>query len=270
MDAKSAKNAFSKENLESEWETDSDDGEDSQNLTTQEIMNQQLETLEQEQYSEVMEWRKTGVSKAVTINRNKLVNLYLACDENIPGIMPKAMKIIKADYLEGKRLTDKLERLKDSEYYLFITLNPANNVTWEEFFKYVNKVVNQKHMKGRCEWVFEQNGIDSNTMGQNFHCHILYKKNGCRSGRNKLTFKLTLSKLINAAKSSKIDFGEGYQGINIVSKYHSMYSKQIDYMKGLKEGEEKQKSIEINPIWRASIDIEPAYENHGKGFGKNS
>lgn len=221
----------------------------------------QKETLEQEQYFEVKKWEQTGLSKYVTISQATKARLYLECGEDIPGVGKKAMAVIQHTHNEVLRLKEKKGKMKDPSYFLFITLRPKAG-DFLKFKEHVDHVVNSAFFKERCDWCFEQKGESDESAGSGYHCHIMYRKHGARSGRNLIRPKMVLDKLGKLGATAGIDYGEGNQGIDIQTKWYNWYDKQIEYMMGEKNDVSKFKAVVFDRIWRKRNGLEQIYRNY--------
>lgn len=222
----------------------------------------------QESYFKVKNWEEVGMAKYITVTKSQNIRAYLDCDENIPGWSGKAMEQIKFIHKESVRLKAEQKKRKDPSYYLFITLRPqaqdkvGEKVEFDKFKAHVDKLMGSAFFAERCDWCFEQKGETFGTLGQGYHCHIMYKKHEARSGRNLIRTAMVLDKISRLAVTAGIKYGDGNQGIDIQSKWYKWYEKQIAYMEGDKGDPEKMKAVKCDKVWRVRNQLSKMYKNY--------
>jgi len=134
--------------------------------------------------------------------------------------------------------------------YVFITINPKPDVSFETFRNKVDKFVNRNCFK-QYRYVFEQRSDTEQDMGKGFHAHILLKRN--------LDYKP--SKIIVNTKNTfkGITQVDNPQILNI-QNIGADYAKDKDeYITGVKTGEGKDKKQEIDILWRKANNIDSVY-----------
>lgn len=138
--------------------------------------------------------------------------------------------------------------------YFLLTSNPRPDA---DFYGWQNQVFKFVRSKGVKDYslVFEQRGKDSATMGQGFHCHILYRSNVYASNmRNRCVVLQSFSgsgnnrPTLSQFRIDEIPFKNLHQ--------------KIRYVHGVKESD-KMGSVVIDRIWRKSVSLEDVYTPEG-------
>lgn len=142
-------------------------------------------------------------------------------------------KIKSLENTNDKRLKEN-QAERNSNSYLWITINPKIEVNFEKFKKKVEKIVKYSCFTSAL-WVYEQRGtIEGGDIGKGFHAHILVKR--------KLTFKPSYCER-KVREGCKTLVGNTNNNNQIfITKIGSEYAKdKYKYMTGSKQSEKQDK-----------------------------
>lgn len=134
--------------------------------------------------------------------------------------------------------------------WLWITISPKPEISFAEFRKKVDKLVNRKMFKS-AEWAFEQRSSDPNQF-YGFHAHILaqrclsYKPSKCKRG-----IKNTCKGLVGSVDNNNV------LNIQIIGDDYAIDKAQ--YFKGIKTGAGKEEKQLVDKIWRVKEGLLPYY-----------
>lgn len=157
--------------------------------------------------------------------------------------------IIKANDI---LLKDKLA-VEHNNGWLFITINPKPSVTFPEFQKKVEKLVN-RNMFSSCIFAYEQRGSTPDLAGKGFHVHILAKRNLSYKPFNcKKNTKNTCKSLVGRVEDPR------QLNIQVIGDEFAQDKKEY-FLGQNKTGEGKQEKQSIDKIWRKSLSLRDFYE----------
>ena len=133
----------------------------------------------------------------------------------------------------------------------WITVRPAPDVSWEQFYKTVVDYSKRKTLK-QYTLVFEQKGTDPTTMGTGFHMHMVLTDTTWRSKADTLTY----------TKSTFAHVVPGGVGIDVVPcKTTKDVERELSYILNWTSSDgHKILTKEMDIAWRESLGLEPFYE----------
>lgn len=141
---------------------------------------------------------------------------------------------------------------KHNNLYLWLTVSPKASIEWKDFKDVIERFVKRTMFNDHL-YVYEQRGKEETSIGDGFHCHLLLKRN--------LDYKP--SKVIQNSKNT-------FKNITNVKKfeifnYHwldEQFKKdKVEYITGLKTGEDKDVKQEMDILFRKYNDIDLYYGN---------
>lgn len=163
---------------------------------------------------------------------------------------------IRNAVVENKKTLRILNAKKNNNAYLWITVNPRSEVTFHDFKKKIEKLVNRK-MFTHYEYVYEQRGCSVETAGKGFHCHILATRN--------VAYKpcKCISNIRNTCKNLVGDVMNNHQ-LNIQVIGDDFASDKREYMTGAKTGDGKDQKQIIDQHWRQAETLKNIYKKEGE------
>jgi hypothetical protein len=196
-------------------------------------------------HSELLELKKRKVRKI-------LEQEYLL--ENIDTFSTKLKEIEDNNKMKLKEQTAK----EHNNGYLWVTINPKEDVTLADFCKRVAKI-STKTCFADVLYVLEQRAAQMTSLGKGFHAHMLVKRN----------LKYKPIKLIQNIKNSckkivgniNADYCLNFQ---VVGEDYARDKKE--YILGIKTGKDehgnkKSAKQQLDPIWREKENLKKYYGN---------
>lgn len=136
--------------------------------------------------------------------------------------------------------------------YMFITVNPKESVKFHDFRKKIEKLVHRQIFTGHM-YVYEQRGKSADEAGKGFHCHILVERNlAYKPSKTKELIQNTLKDMVGSVKSPNL--------LNLQFVGKDFICDKIEYMAGIKTGEDKDLKQEIDSVWRDDNELDSVYE----------
>lgn len=135
-------------------------------------------------------------------------------------------------------------RPREEKKIFFVTINPRPDVDLKLFKKLVANYLSRTFVQNEL-YSFEQTGEDVSTMGKHPHCHIIMDK------VKNMSPKQLQDRTYNTFKS--ICGNKLCCDVRIYSG--SLRQDKINYLKGLKWDESKDKASKINIVWRELNDM---------------
>ncbi len=142
--------------------------------------------------------------------------------------------------------------------YMWVTVNPTKDVSWQQLKKLVDKHC-RKHWVTHYFYVIEQNGHDENDMGWKCHAHIVFK----HTNLERLRFKTNMDSCFGSIVD-RVDGKVGRSQLKIVPLMDCVEAeKKAKYCRGLKsfKNNDKKTMIKIDTIWRKTNGIAPFYHS---------
>lgn len=127
----------------------------------------------------------------------------------------------------------------------FMTINPKPDIDLKLFKDLVSKYISRSFVKNVL-YSFEQTGVDDDSMGHHPHVHIIMDK--VKNMSPKQLQDRTYNTFKNVCNNRLCCDVRIYQG--------SLRQDKIDYLKGLKWDESKDKASKINIVWRKLNNLE--------------
>jgi len=180
--------------------------------------------------------------------RSQALNRGLNNDESIEW----AKAMAKKDFmlaLEWKRWanTQLIETDATVENWYSINIRPKPGVYFKDFLYLCHEFCKRK-MFIHGEYVFEQKGESEETMGEGFHMHLT------------AICKYAKSKILTDTLSTFKKYAEP-QGIKIIKiKTKADLERRNLYLRGQKVGEDKQKAIPFDALWRKREGLADIYQ----------
>ncbi len=137
--------------------------------------------------------------------------------------------------------------------FLFITVNPKPEITFEEFMKKMEKLINRNIFTNGL-YVYEQRGSTEEDAGKGFHCHLLCERN--------LNYKPTkvVSCIKNTCKSLCNVKDKRLLNIQLIGEEFAQDKRQ--YIMGHnKTGEGKSVKQNIDTYWRKKNNLKEYYKD---------
>jgi hypothetical protein len=189
----------------------------------------------------------------------------------------KYLKILNMKY-QLKDLGEQMAKVKDKEEelkiklkektarehnnsHLFITINPKPikqfgdkpadiTIHLEHFVKKVNKFIN-RNFCDEASAVIEQRGVNETELGQGYHAHIALKRN----------VMYRPSDIVKGAKNTFKDVCNVKKPelLNIRIHGPDFHKDKMEYIKGIKTGEGKDKKQLMDVLFREKYNIEKVY-----------
>jgi len=163
---------------------------------------------------------------------------------------------------EGLKAELKVKTAKaHNNLYCWITINPKPTVPFSKFFEKVQKMVKRSIFTDAL-YVYEQRGVDMETLGQGFHTHILAKRNlnykPSKVAKNVRNSCKQLVGNINSNNQVNIQFiGEEYA------------ADKTEYILGAKTGDGKDIKQQMDIIWRKKNNLNVYYNAQDPCASKN-
>lgn len=195
-------------------------------------------TVVKEYYDELGELRKRKMKKLLEYEY-QLETL---------GDSYKSMKLLEGSYKE--QLKVKTATLHNN-LYCWITINPKPTVPFLKFFEKVQKLV-KRSIFTDVLYVYEQRGVDMETLGKGFHTHILAKRN--------LNYKPSkvAKNIRNSCKQLVGDINSNNQ-VNIQFIGDEYAADKKEYILGVKTGDGKDIKQQMDIIWRQKNNLKVYY-----------
>lgn len=166
------------------------------------------------------------------------------------GKMHESMKIIIKK--NGLAIKEKLAR-EHHNGWMFITINPKPDITFEFFFKLTQRLAKRK-MWVTSTYAFEQRGSTDADAGKGFHVHMLCKRNlNYKPTHCKRNVQAGCKKLVASEKNNHL--------LNIQICGDDFAKDKLEYFTGIKKGTGKDLKQKIDKIWRKQIHIQEVYEH---------
>lgn len=149
-----------------------------------------------------------------------------------------------------KKKEEKLKNLlEDTKCWIFITINPHDKVSLEQFRSKVDSIKNWLCIV-QAYVVFEQRGDSMESLGRGFHTHIMLSK-------YTIGYKTLISKLENSFKNMCSKPFLNTINVKRKSPLHALECLN-EYMVGNKQ-EEKLQKVKYDKIWRQVNNIDNIY-----------
>lgn len=134
--------------------------------------------------------------------------------------------------------------------YLFITINPKENIKLDHFLKKVLKFIH-RNFCDEASAVIEQRGVNIEELGKGFHAHIALKRN--------LNYRP--SDIIKGAKNTFKDCCDTTKNTLLNIKIHGkdFHKDKLEYINGIKTGEGKSEKQIMDRQFREKYNIDPVY-----------
>lgn len=152
--------------------------------------------------------------------------------------------------------------VKDLPDNFFYTFNPRPDVSFDDFYKGILRIIKKKHITDGI-WVIEQRGTSLEDIGKGFHFHMLFKRGKKGLYEWKKELKSSISSLIGEADETK----EGYN--EIIERYSCLkiikdedLEKTKNYLlgsKSVKKDKTKSAKQEWDKIFREDRDLKSYY-----------
>lgn len=153
---------------------------------------------------------------------------------------------------EGQKLYDEVKELRKAKLQreddniktdmLFITINPRPDIPFSEFQKCMVQISRKKWLK-RYVYVYEQRGEDEDEIGLKPHAHLLFYRDGKKPSHVIQEIKNTV-KHITDVNSDQIF------NVRFVKSTDANVRRLLEYIVGVKAGEEKHKKQTIDVLFR--------------------
>lgn len=150
----------------------------------------------------------------------------------------------------------KLRAKTSNAHYAMISIRPQIDQKFDDFERFIHRVVKKCWLKDNCLWVFEQKGESEAEMGKGLHCHILFTLHGIKHGSKQKSKKQCLDELLTMIENEDWILP---QGIHIQTYPQKDKEKVHNYLLGKKAPEEKEKSQEFDAIYREKNNIKKSY-----------
>lgn len=210
--------------------------------------------MQEQSSNEPMEYQKAleeYYSALADFKKTKLKAIFNKC--YLARKLDKTWNDIK-DYED--KLNDDIREQKAQKHnnlYLWLTVNPKSEITFENFKSRVEKAV-ARTMFSDYLYVYEQRGTEQTAdLGEGFHAHILLKRN--------LDYKpcKVITNLKNTFKDmTLVDKKEIFAWYWCSDEYKL---DKIQYITGLKTAEGKDEKQIGDKLWRKYNDLETFYGN---------
>ena len=210
--------------------------------------------MQEQSSNEPMEYQKAleeYFSALADFKKTKLKTIFNKC--YLARKLDKTWNDIK-DYED--KLNDDIREQKAQKHnnlYLWLTINPKKEITFENFKSRVEKAV-ARTMFSDYLYVYEQRGTEQTVdLGEGFHAHILLKRN--------LDYKPSkvITNLKNTFKDmTLVDNKEIFAWYWCSDEYKL---DKIEYITGLKTAEGKDEKQIGDKLWRKYNDLETFYGN---------
>lgn len=164
---------------------------------------------------------------------------------------------------ENQRLLNEVIALKDKEHaeIIFITINPRDDVPFEEFKSCMEKISRKKWLK-RFLYVFEQRGTTPDTAGFRPHGHLIVYRDGKKPSQ-------VIREISNTVKHiTNVEHDEIFN-IRFVNEDDENVKRVFNYVLGTKASEDKHEKQEMDIIWRTKIGIKKFYSKGIDGILPN-
>lgn len=181
--------------------------------------------------------------KKVIANRYEEYWKYkLDTDEGLKEVFPilKKLNIIK----------EERDKEKDSDY-IFITVNPRDDVNFWSFYKKVNDVIKKKWIT-QYAYSFEQRGETDNDVGFRPHAHILLYRKGKSYSEIVREFKSSFRKMCNVDNEHILNFKIVKMGTEL---------QIVNYISGDKKDDWKLPKVVNDRKWREINNLQNVYDN---------
>lgn len=161
------------------------------------------------------------------------------------------MKLVKqeidANVVKSKQLIAK----KHNNGYIWLTVNPKKDIKIDRLMTIVKKLSGRAFVD-EYMYVFEQRGVDEDTVGNGIHAHVLLKRN--------LNYKPSKCEkyLRNGCKKIVGNIHNGHQ-VYIKHIGEEFAADKVKYMLEEKTGEGKDKKQEMDIIFRKNNNIDKFY-----------
>lgn len=149
--------------------------------------------------------------------------------------------------------------------YLFVTINPSPDVTYDQFSNAIDKLLKKKWLQ-RYIYVIEQRGKTEEEMGIGFHFHMLLDRRGKPEYDCKREIANTVQYITNVELGRKNSWTK--MGPFMCEKtMNNLYKNRLTYMLTQKQtinketGEYNYKDVKqhIDKIWRIKMQLSPYY-----------
>lgn len=192
--------------------------------------------------------------------RNRKIKKLLEYEYQLEtlGDSYKEMKLLEQSYKEQIKIKTAKAH---NNLYCWITINPKPSVTFQDFKKIIEKIVKRTIFTDYL-YVYEQRGVDMETLGSGFHSHILATRN--------LNYKPSkvARNVRNSCKKLVGDINSNNQ-VNIQFIGEEYAADKKEYILGLKTGEGKDIKQQMDIIWRQKENLN-VYYNAQKAQGNTS
>jgi len=162
------------------------------------------------------------------------------------------LRMNKCEHYSLQKLYNENKEMKKQlgDFY-FITINPKEDVKFEEFKEAVLSVWNWCWIE-KMYVAFEQRGSTAETRGYLPHAHILIEQCNNEWGKIQSQFK---------AKFRDKFCGMPYENtINVKSKAREWLNDKLEYITGKKTDATKPEKQEQDKFWREDLEIKPIYK----------
>jgi len=210
------------------------------------IKHQQERTREVDEYLFDLKLRESSRNEYYKILTKQKLKLELELD------ISKDKNLTKL-YKEIKKLKDEKSKESDTKYLGFFTFNFSPEITLEQVFICMNKIISKKWFI-EYSYTIEQRGESLDELGKGLHVHLLFNRNQKRPSECVRECYNTFSK---------------YTGITFTifnqkcCKFYPLeyYQDKIQYMSGEKWEQDKMKKVEMDKEFRRINDIKVLYTN---------
>lgn len=165
-----------------------------------------------------------------------------AFEEDDPSELPPA---IYKRFSEVMTLKLKQQKKTPGSEFYFVTINPRESVTFEQFQTKIDKYIKSKMHLG-CTYVYHQRGKTEDTLGTGFHVHMITMNNGTPHGSFVQRTKNMLKTICDV---------NNMHCLNI--KNAGVLNNRIVYMRDDNDDEKRR----LNKQWRSLHGIEDLYES---------
>lgn len=154
---------------------------------------------------------------------------------------------------ENQLLYEELLKKKDEEHsdMIFITINPRDDVPFEDFKSCMEKISRRKWLK-RYLYVFEQRGDTPDKIGFRPHGHLIVYRDGKKPSQ-------VIREIQNSVKHITNIECDRIFNIRFVDETDESVKNVFNYVLGKKANPDKHAKQEIDALWREQTGIKKYY-----------
>lgn len=145
------------------------------------------------------------------------------------------------------------ERKEKSYDYLWLTVNPSPDCSFDTFMQIVGRMVQKKWLKSYV-YVYEQRGVNQDELGKGFHIHAIIKKPEDKSPAHCIReLSSTFKKCCDVSN---------YHLFNTKWIDQEEYNRKLGYILGQKESTPENNKVmkqEMDKQWRLVRSLQPYY-----------